>query len=244
MNRLYKKSKLWFALVWIIVYVIGTSAADEFSKTLGLEKSLTLPFLLLLTASSLLWLGRNGLFRQFGLCRPSRGAKQMLYYIPLMILASCNLWYGVTLNYGVAETVLYMLCMLLVGFLEELIFRGFLFDAMRKDSLKAAIIVSSVTFGIGHIVNLFNGSGAELLANICQVCYAIAAGFVFVIIYYKTESLLPCIATHSVLNALSAFAKPQSAAQQIVTSVILCVIPLVYALYLLRLQGECANQEE
>ena len=33
--------------------------------------------------------------------------------------------------------------------------------------------MSSVTFGRGRIVNLFNGSGAKLASNLCQVRYAI-----------------------------------------------------------------------
>ena len=45
MNKLYKKSELWFALVWIIVYVVGTSMADELSRSIGLEKIFSVPFL-------------------------------------------------------------------------------------------------------------------------------------------------------------------------------------------------------
>ena len=56
-----------------------------------------------------------------------------------------------------------MVSMLFVGVLEEVIFRGLLFLAMAKDSMKAAVIVSSVTFGMGHIVNLL--SGAPLLVR-------------------------------------------------------------------------------
>ncbi len=236
MDRLYQKSQIWFAVFWIIIYVLGTSVADTVSKTVGIEKSITLVYLLILSAFALFWLGKKGLFARYGLCRPRLRAKKMLYYIPLVILASCNLWFGVTMNFGVTETVLYIGSMLLVGFLEELIFRGFLFEAMRKDGLKAAVIVSSLTFGIGHIVNLFNGSGAELLPNLCQVFYAVAAGFVFVIIFYKTGSLLPCIATHSVLNALSAFAVPLGWGQQIFMAAVLCMIPALYALYLLKIK--------
>ena len=48
--------------------------------------------------------------------------------------------------------------MILVGFVEEMIFRGFLFRALLgEDKPVVAIIVSAVTFGIGHIVNLFTG---------------------------------------------------------------------------------------
>ena len=234
MSRLYEKSKIWFAVVWIVAYVIGTSVADELSRSVGVEKSITLPFLIALTGILVFWLCHNGLLAEYGLCKSILPAKRMLYYIPLVLMASCNLWLGVAMNYGFAETVLYICSMLCIGFLEELIFRGFLFNAMRKDNLKAAMIVSSLTFGFGHIVNLFNGSGAQLLSNLCQVCYAISAGFLFVIIFYKTKSLWACIFTHSVLNALSAFSLPQSFEQEITVSMILCVIPAVYSLILLK----------
>ena len=86
------------------------------------------------------------------MARNKQNLKQqlMLYYIPILVMLTANLWYGVTLNYGALETVLYILAMLCVGFLEEVIFRGLLFEAMRKDSVRAAIIVSSVTFGISY----------------------------------------------------------------------------------------------
>ena len=55
--------------------------------------------------------------------------------------------------------------MLCVGFLEEVIFRGLLFTAIARNNIKSAVIISSVTFGIGHIINLFNGSGMELVTD-------------------------------------------------------------------------------
>ena len=149
-------------------------------------------------------------------------------------MLTANLWYGVTLNYGALETVLYILAMLCVGFLEEVIFRGLLFEAMRGDSVKAAIIVSSVTFGIGHIINLINGSGAELIPNLLQLVYATAAGFMFVMMYYKSKSLLVCIAVHGLFNALSVFANEANATAEmrITTAIFLTVITGLYALYL------------
>jgi membrane protease YdiL (CAAX protease family) len=124
--------------------------------------------------------------------------------------------------------------MLLVGFLEELIFRGLLFNAMKENNLKSAIIVSSVTFGIGHFINLINGSGADLISNLCQVVSAVAFGFLFVVIFYKSKSLLPCIITHSVLNALSVFQNTAKVTQNytIITSIILTLIAVCYCLYL------------
>ena len=138
------------------------------------------------------------------------------------------------LNTSPVETLLYIVSMFFVGFLEEMIFRGFLFNAMAKNNEKAAIIVSSVTFGMGHIVNLINGSGAELLPNLLQVMYAIAIGFAFVMVYYKIKSLLFCIITHGILNGLGTFANKavMTPQKQIVLSVLVTIIAGGYALYI------------
>ena len=234
LKKLYDKSKIWFAVAWIIAYCVLMSVGDSLSAEIGIEKSATLPIGILLSAFLLLFLKKNGLFGDFGLCAPKASAKSMLYYIPILVMFTANLWYGVTLKYGALETVLYILAMLCVGFLEEVIFRGLLFEAMRKDNVKAAIIVSSVTFGIGHIINLINGSGAELLPNLLQVIYATAAGFMFVIMYYKSKSLIVCIAAHGAFNALSVFANEANATAEmrILSAILLTLITGSYALYL------------
>ena len=233
LKKLYDKSKIWFAIAWIIAYCVLLSVGDTLSALIGIDKSVTLAIGILLSGVLLLFLKKNGLFNDYGLCVPKTSAKSMLYYIPILVMLTANLWYGVALNYGALETVLYILSMLCVGFLEEVIFRGLLFEAMRGDSVKAAIIVSSVTFGIGHIINLINGSGAELLPNLLQVIYATSAGFMFVMMYYKSKSLVVCIAAHGLFNALSVFANEAnaSAEMRILTSVLLTVITGTYALY-------------
>jgi len=234
MKKLYDKSQIWFAVAWIIAYCVLMSVGDSLSAEIGIEKSATLPIGILLSAILLLFLKKNGLFEEYGLCAPKASAKSMLFYIPILVMLTANLWYGVTVHYGALETALYILSMFCVGFLEEVIFRGLLFEAMRKDNVKAAIIVSSVTFGIGHIINLINGSGAELLPNLLQVIYATAAGFMFVMMYYKSKSLIGCIAAHGVFNALSAFADEANASGelQILSAVLLTVIAGAYAVYL------------
>ena len=241
LKKLYDKSKIWFAVSWIIAYCVLMSVGDALSAWIGIDKSVTLAIGIVLSAILLLFLKKNGLFSDYGLCAPKISARSMLYYVPILIMLSANLWYGVTLNYGALETTLYILAMFCVGFLEEIIFRGLLFEAMRKDNVKAAIIVSSVTFGIGHIINLINGSGAELIPNLLQVVYATAAGFMFVMMYYKSKSLLVCIAAHGIFNALSAFANETGATSEIriLIALLLTVITGSYALYLaLSMKGK------
>ena len=233
-KRLYNKSEIWFAIMWIITYVVLASAGDNISEDIGILKIATTPILIILSAILFLFVKRNGLTEKYGLCKSEMPASKMLFYIPLVILLTANLWYGVTMNATPLETVLYISSMLCVGFLEEMIFRGFLFNAMAKNGIKSAIIVSSVTFGIGHIVNLVNGSGVELLSNLLQVIYAVAIGFTFVMIYYKTKSLVSCILTHSVFNSLSVFANEavMTLQKQIISGILIAFIAGVYALYI------------
>ena len=247
LKKIYDKSKIGFAVGWIVAYCVLMSLGDSLSEMLGVAKSVTLAVALLLSALLLAFLAKNRLFASYGVCRPEASARSMLYYLPLALMLSANLWYGVTLNYGALETLLYVLTMLLVGLLEELIFRGLLFEAMRGDSPRAAVIVSSVTFGIGHIINLVNGSGAELLPNLLQVVYATAAGFMFVMIYCKSKSLIACILSHGVFNALSAFANEANASMEtkILTAALLTVITASYGAYIARsMQREKVKNDE
>lgn len=234
LKKLYDKSSIWFAVVWIAAYCVIMSAGDSLSAIVGIEKSVTLAAGVLLSTVLLIFLKKNNLFETYGLCRSKISLRAMLYYIPILIMLTANMWYGVTFHYGAGETVLYILSMFCVGFLEEVIFRGLLFGAMREDSLKAAVVVSSVTFGIGHIINLMNASGAELLPNLLQIVYATAAGFMFVMIYLKSDSLIVCILAHGVFNAFSVFADETALtdAGRILNCILLTLITGTYAVYL------------
>lgn len=233
-KELYEKSEIGFAVGWIIIYVALVSVGDNLSANVGILKIITLPILAFLSMIMYFFVSKNDLTEKFGLCKPQISSAKMLFYIPLIILSTANLWHGVVLNTSPVETLLYILSMFCVGLLEEMIFRGFLFNAMAKNNEKSAIIVSSVTFGMGHIVNLINGSGAELLPNLLQVIYAIAIGFAFVMIYYKTKSLLLCIITHGIFNGLGIFANEaiMTLQKQIVLSVLVTIIAGGYALYI------------
>ena len=233
MKKFYDKSELWFALAWIIGYCLLASIGDNLSAGVGLQKVFTLPILIVLSVAATVFVTKNRLHKKYGLCRSDISASKMLFYIPVLALLTANLWYGVTRNTSPIETALYILSMLCVGYLEELIFRGFLFRAMAKNGIRSAIIVSSVTFGIGHIINLFNGSGAELIPNLLQVVYAMAVGFMFVMIFYRTNSLIPCILTHSIFNSLSIFSNNAVTMQaEIISCVLITLLSGAYAAYL------------
>lgn len=234
MNKLYAKNELSFSLIWIALYVVLFSAAENLSELIGVSKIITVPMCILFVLFLWFWIRKNNRKEKYGLCRFQGSAKRYLYFIPLVFLASCNLWNGATLQLSPIESALYVISMLCVGFIEEILFRGFLFKAIYSEKKqKQAIFISSLTFGLGHIVNLLNG--AELLSTLLQICYAVAIGFLFIIIFYKGKSLIPCILTHSILNSLSAFAVTPAPSYEIVSSVILAVVSVGYAVWIIVL---------
>ena len=93
------------------------------------------------------------------------------------------------------------------------------------------MIVSSITFGMGHIVNLLNGR--EMASTLFQVCYAIILGYMLVIIFYRSKSIIPCVVFHALINALSVF-NVEKELSYLRASVFVVIIPLLYIWYIHR----------
>lgn len=229
---LYKKDEVTFSIVCIVVYVVLMSVADNISRGLGIEKIITMPLSFIMAALIFIFLKKNDLFSKHGLAAVMGGCKKYLFFLPMVLITSVNVWNGVMLNYSVGETVLYIISMLFIGFIEEMLFRGFLFTALRRTNIKTAIVISSLTFGIGHIVNLLNG--APIFETLLQICYASAIGFLFTVIFYRSGSIIPCVITHSTLNALSVTAVEASKTFDITIAIIVTVVSVVYAIWILK----------
>ncbi len=235
MYRLYQKSELNFSLLWIGLYVLLYSLADAASEALGLAKVITAPTGLAMSAFLLCWLRRHDLTAKYGLIRFQGQPRRYLYFLPLIVLLTVNLWNGASLTLSPVETALYILSMLTVGFLEEVIFRGLLLKALCTDARheRQAILIASLTFGFGHLVNLLNG--ASLGPTLLQLLYASAVGFLFTVMFLRSGSLMPCIIAHGLFNSLSAFSRKPSMLFQTMTALLMTLISAGYALWLWHL---------
>ena len=214
MRKLYEKNELTFSLVWIGLYVVVMNIAlqfcggfDDLAGKTVVQVLVPVICICVLAVVSTAWIIRNGLSEKYALCRFKGTLKQFLYFIPLIIMSCVNLKNGLDLTAPLLVALLMMVNLAVAGYVEEIIFRGFLFRAMAKDNLRSAIIVSAVTFGAGHIVNLANT--ADTLGVLLQVCYAIVIGFLYTIVVYKGGSLWPCIVSHMFVNGSSTFALEQ-----------------------------------
>ncbi len=225
MNKFFEKHETLFCILLIVLYIVTNSyCIQNFGDTSYVNVIVNTVFSLCL----IVLMAALKKTSYYGLTKV-KNAKEYLYFIPLIIILTVNLWNGINVNNSASEIVFYILTMLNIGFIEEIIFRGFLFKMMEKNNVNSAIIVSALTFGIGHVVNLLNG--AELIPTLLQICYAASIGYLFVIIFHKSKSLVPCIITHSLMNSLSIF-NVENSVSLYVSSAFLIIAPLVYALYI------------
>ncbi len=230
MKKLYQKSEILFAIFWIVLYTVLMGNL----RNLGDDSPYMMIGLIVICALMLLFVWKNGLTEKYGLSGWAKNSKSMLWFFPLWVIASLNLWGGVAAKFPLPGLLFAAVSMALVGVAEELIFRGFLFKAMLKDGdVKTAVIVSAVTFGLGHIVNLFTGH--ELAETLLQMVFAVAFGFVVTMAFYKSGSLLPAVLAHSLTDVFSLFARSDASpvlnwAAHIVT----IVMTVAYCIYLAR----------
>ncbi len=230
MKKLYDKNELWFALIWIIGYCAITI---PIRGNLGDESPVMLIALALIAAGIFFFVKKYHLEEKYGLVKWKGKAANYWFFIPLLILMTGNLWRGFGLAYSGVSQVFAVLSMLLIGFVEEMLFRGFLFRILlKKDPAPVAITISAVTFGIGHIVNLL--AGQANLETFCQVLFAIAWGYIFTFVFCKSGSLLVCIFVHGIVDACSMFAANDGSGMEWVYMGATIVIAIVYCLYLSR----------
>ncbi|MBR0157464.1 MAG: CPBP family intramembrane metalloprotease [Clostridia bacterium] len=230
MKEFYRKNELLFAIFWIVLYTVSMGLL----RNLGDDSPYMMIGLIVISVLMFLFVWKNGLMEKYGLAGWAKNSRAMLWFLPLWIITTLNLWGGVTPRYPLPGLIFAVVSMAFVGFAEELIFRGFLFKAMLKESsVKTAVIVSSVTFGIGHILNLFTGH--ELVETLMQVVFAVAYGFLVTLTFYKSGSLIPCILSHSLFDMFAEFA-PQDVSPVLnwAGHGVMVLLTVLYCLYLVK----------
>ena len=227
MKKFFEKNEIIICMFLIVFYILVNSYCIQNFGMYDIRNAIVNTLFSLFLLFLIIKINR---LSYYGFKKP-KNLKRYLYFIPLVFIISVNLWPGINITNSAKQILFYIISMINVGFIEEVIFRGFLFKMMEKDNLKLAIIVSSLTFGIGHFINLLNG--APFISTLLQVFYSISIGFLFVIIFYKSKSLIPCIITHSLVNALSVFYIENNIIMYL-SSVFLVIVPILYSYYIIR----------
>jgi len=223
-----------FFFIFILIYII---VDGYFVRNFGPEKYQSM---MAATIISLLLLSVIVFYKKFSYygLQKVKNPKKYLYFVPLTLIASLNLWNGININNNYHEILFFILRMINIGFIEEIIFRGFLFRALEKHGINKAAIASSIIFGIGHILNLF--CGAELISTFVQIIYSFSIGYLYAIIFYKSGSLLPCIITHQIVNSLCIF-NIRNNLSTYAFPIVMIVTSFIYSIYVQKFPEKSSN---
>lgn len=230
MRKLQDTKPIGHALIWIAIYIVAVNLGDNFGQMLDFP-GLTSIVLVALSAVLIIYLRAGGRLAFYGVRSVQLGTlPSVLFYLPLFAIAFLEYAKGFAPDLDLQIILSAILLMAAVGFIEELLFRGFLLQALRtRGNLNRAILISGITFGLGHIVNLLRGY--SLTDQALQVVAAVLIGIALAYCVALTGSIMPGVAFHVLFN-ISGTITAHSVLWDSVTVGIIAVVMIPYILFL------------
>lgn len=231
MNLLREKKPILHAVLWIVLYIVLVNLGDALSEQTSTPYMGTSLLQMAFAVLLIVYLSKNGLLKAYGIQKMTQQhVCKVLFYMPLVLLIFMQFISGVNRSLSMTDIAFACLFMTAVGFVEEVIFRGFLFQGIRERSgVNRAIVISGVTFGLGHIVNLLRGYGFEAQAG--QILTAVVIGIILALLVAMTKNLVPGILFHILFNIGGTITNSDQGSQSFQLAAILAV-SLPYAFYL------------
>ena len=211
----YSEESPWRFVSVVILYVIGAASfpSDFFGLIPKSAKALGLLSVFLsrtLCSAVTVWLMfevKTQSLLKFG--KPKSGCRNVLLFflvalnnIPFFALFSGSARISKDVNFGIA--VSYALACLGGVILEETAFRGLVFPVIlrkfkdKKNGVFLSVFLSSLFFGLTHIVNLFGG--ASIGSVVMQVGYSFLVGGMCATALYFTGNIYCPVALHFIYN--------------------------------------------
>lgn len=230
MRTLQDTKPIWHALIWIGIYILAVNLGDNVGAMLDFPE-LTSLVLVAVSAVLIVYLRGGGRLSAYGVRLVQPGTPPLtLFYAPLFAIAFLEYAKGFAPDLDLQIILYVILLMAAVGFIEELLFRGFLLQALRtRGNLNRAILISGVTFGLGHIVNLLRGY--SLTDQALQLVVAVLVGIALAYCVALTGSIMPGVAFHILFN-ISGTITAHSVLWDSVTAGIIAVVMIPYILFL------------
>ncbi|MBO7486239.1 MAG: alpha/beta fold hydrolase [Spirochaetaceae bacterium] len=168
-----------------------------------------------------------------GFRSPKHGSSRMfLFYIPLLLIAFLHFVAGLDIEAGVDLFVANLFLALSIGMAEEIFFRGIICNIWLEKSPVKAMVISSVLFGVCHLMNIAGGAG--IVSTLLQICFAVIYGLVFALIRIRSNSLIPCVLLHTLHDICSFISAECSVTMNVIIGVIQAVILVMYFIYLMK----------
>lgn len=233
-HRTFKK-ELTFSVIWIVIYFILIILANVLSDyVVKIPNSVNAFVEILFPTVVIVYLKKKGLLSYYGINSLKHlNFKNLLFCVPMIVIAVLNLGFGIHINYSRQQLLLFSAAMLGMGFSEEILFRSFLIKALMNKNTKIAVFAPSIIFGVIHLTNLFGG--ANLIQTLLQVIYAVSFALMCSLFFIKTNNIIPCMICHSITNITNSFLPDDlSIAYQCIKCIAFIIPSAFYALFIYK----------
>jgi uncharacterized protein len=159
-----------------------------------------------------------------GPARPGDLAYFLIPFFPILI----NLIPGIKVT-GLALLAQIFAITLMVGFVEEVFFRGLMLNALKAQGFWKAAVITALLFGLTHAMNLL--AGKSLADDLAQVFYAVAIGFAFAALVLKMGILWPLVVAHFLIDFFNFIQDPGFVFSPFWNILIVASIGLIFTAY-------------
>jgi len=116
---------------------------------------------------------------------------------------------------------------MIVAFIEEIIFRGFMLNILISKGIRSAVLTSSLLFALTHSLQLLGGQSLE--TTISQITYAFFIGMVLSLLIVNQQSIIVAIVFHGLNNSLIMMGKDNDSS---IYTYIIILIMIIYTVFL------------
>ncbi|WP_238652996.1 CPBP family intramembrane glutamic endopeptidase [Paenibacillus piscarius] len=236
MRTVAKEHPLIFSLVWGVVLTLAVSVASAIATIqefgdMGIRNAQACAFLVMAVITTVYMKRKDPTLLSFGFSKLQAGpSRAVLFYIPLLIIAAAQpLMNGINVELGALEVISIVIMTLMVGYAEEVIFRGIIWNYLRSKGPLFYVVFSSLLFGILHMANALGGN--DLIHTLLQVANALLLGCVLALLMVAGRNLIPLIAFHFLYDALAMVSNENLEHEVLIVS-ILNILYLIYGIYL------------
>jgi membrane protease YdiL (CAAX protease family) len=191
----------------LLLFAVGAAGAYATMNQLSYTAPVLISFIPI-AITFILYLTLKKKWREIGFkSLSSIPGSHLRYYFPLVIVLAIIIVNGFK-SLTVGEISFFLFFTLLVGFVEETLYRGIMFRALLQKSKVAAVATTSVLFSITHLLNALSGQSWSQL--VLQLFYALLVGVTLSLLILKNDNILPLIAFHFIHNLLQFLGNEQT----------------------------------
>ncbi|CAL2060186.1 CPBP family intramembrane glutamic endopeptidase [Tenacibaculum sp. 190524A05c] len=206
-----KKDNIPLKIALFFLFFLVLLSTNQIVKNILIDKEITnynihlligIGSNIILSLVSLYFIKKNELLQLSGL-HTFKAEKAHLLLFPLVFLVGINLVFGGDISeFTPLQLIVLAIYCLSIGFSEEFSIRGVLFPLLikhgggTKKSITRAIFISSLIFGLLHLIKFDKG----LYGEISQVFFATFIGVLFGALLIATKSIYPLIIIHALID--------------------------------------------